>query len=425
MKLVRKRVDELAAQARLPVDPDALSTVTGILERIERGGEAALRAEAQRLGDLEPGAPLAFGRAELETARDALSPRVRGALERAAERIRGFALAQRAALTDVNLAVPGGTVGHRFLPVRSAGCYAPGGRFPLVSSVLMTAVTARAAGVASVWVASPRPPLELLAAAAIAGADGLLAVGGAQALGALTFGLGGCTPADVLCGPGNRYVTAAKFALSQRVGIDLLAGPSELCVVADGSAAIDARAIALDLAAQAEHDPEAWPVLITLGSEGPPEKLIQAVEAELATVLVSLSTAATARRALEGGWAVIARNEDEALAAIERLAPEHLHLVGPAAETLADRARNYGALFVGAAATEALGDYGIGPNHVLPTGGTARHQGGLSVLHFLRARTRLTLSDPSAARDLFADTALLARLEGLEAHALSAAHHLK
>ena len=347
-------------------------------------------------------------RADIEDALASIDSRTRELLERTAARIRAFAGAQRACLSDLTMDVPGGKAGHKVTPVQSAGCYAPGGRYPLPSSVLMTAVTARAAGVPTVWVASPRPSPVTLAAAAIAQADGLLCIGGAQAIAALAYGAGEIPPCDAVVGPGNRWVTAAKQLVSAEVKIDMLAGPSELVVLADKSA--DARLIAADLLAQAEHDPEALPVLIALDPV-----LIDEVERELEIQLEDLPTADIARTALQNGFALAVSDLDQAADICDRLAPEHLELILEEPEGAAKRMRNYGALFIGSA--EVFGDYGAGPNHVLPTGGGARYTGGLSVLTFLKTQTWLSLDDAS---DLAGDAADLARLEGLEAHARAA-----
>jgi phosphoribosyl-ATP pyrophosphohydrolase/phosphoribosyl-AMP cyclohydrolase/histidinol dehydrogenase len=219
---------------------------------------------------------------------------------------------------------------------------------------------------------------------------------------------------DVIVGPGNRYVTAAKQRVAGLVGIDMLAGPSELVVLADATA--DPATVASDLLAQAEHDPDALPVLVALDAG-----LVAEVERELDRQLADLPTAATAREAVAGGFAVLCQDLDEAVAVCDALAPEHLELLVADAASLAPRLRHYGGLFVGGGAAEVLGDYGAGPNHVLPTGGAARHVGGLSVLHFLRVRTWLKLDDIAGAATLIDDAVQLARLEGLEAHARSAA----
>jgi len=407
---------EVPALRRSAIDPATLAAASEIVNDVRARAEPALRSHAERLGDLKPGDPLVIEPAAMRRARDALDRDDRAALERAAERIRAFAQAQRAALHELALAIPGGQAGHWVAPVERAGCYAPGGRFPLPSSVLMTAVTARAAGVREVIVASPRPAPATLAAAAIAGADALLAVGGAQAVAALAFGcppLAALAPCDAVVGPGNRWVTAAKQLVAGQVAIDTLAGPSELLLIADDSA--DPRTVAADLLAQAEHDTDACAVLVTTA---PP--LIDAVERELASQLATLPTAATARVALANGCAVVARDLDEAVALADRFAPEHLEIMTRDADALARRCNHYGAVFIGPAAAEVLGDYGAGPNHTLPTGGAARSAAGLSVLHFLRTRTWLRIDAPPLAADLCRDTARLARLEGLEAHARAA-----
>ena len=412
---VMKRIglDALAARPRGAVDAATLVAAKAIVDDVQAGGEAALRAHAERLGDVLPGAPLVLAKSVLEAAWRGLAESERACLERTVARVRSFAEAQRSALRDLVVGIPGGRAGHTVAPIERAGCYAPGGRFPLPSSVIMTVVTARAAGVDTVWVASPRPAAVTLAAAHIAGADGFLAVGGAQAVAALAFGAGPVPACDIVVGPGNRWVTAAKQLVAGQVAIDMLAGPSELVVLADASA--DPATIAADLLAQAEHDPDAVPTLVTTDLA-----LADAVEAALAEQLATLPTAATARAALANGAIVLTADLDDAIEACQRLAPEHLELHLAEPWLAVPRLHHYGALFIGGLAAEVLGDYGAGPNHVLPTGGTARFSGGLSVLTFLRVRTWLELTDRAAAAELVHDAADLARMEGLEAHARAA-----
>ncbi len=390
-----------------------------IVEAVRLRGEAALREYAERFADVAAGGPLFLERATLDRALAGVPAADRARLERVAERIRVFAEAQKRALATVTVPVPGGAAGHWIAPLARAGCYAPGGRYPLPSSVLMTAVTARTAGVNEIWVASPRPGPMTLAAAAIAGADGVLAAGGAHAIAALAFGAGPLPACDVVVGPGNRYVTAAKQLVSGggRVAIDMLAGPSELVVFADATAS--PAVVAADLLAQAEHDPDAVPVLVTVDPSH-----LDRVKAELARQLADLPTAAIARAALENGGVVVVANVDEGIAACDALAPEHLELCLRDATAVAPRLRAYGALFIGAGSAEVLGDYGAGPNHVLPTAGTARSKGGLSVYTFLRVRTWLRIDDSAAARPLVEDAAWFGRIEGLEGHARSAERRL-
>jgi phosphoribosyl-ATP pyrophosphohydrolase/phosphoribosyl-AMP cyclohydrolase/histidinol dehydrogenase len=401
------RPDELTSRTRRPVDDATLAAAARIVEDVRERGEVGLREHAERLGDLEPGAPLVIERRVLDAHLAALPADERALLERVAERIRRFAEAQRACLLPLNLCIEGGRAGHRWLPAATAGAYAPGGRYPLPSSVLMTVIPAHVAGVETVWVASPRPTPVTLAAAALAGAHGLLAVGGAQAIGALAFGT--VTPAaDIVVGPGNRWVTAAKKHLVGENGIDGLAGPSELAVIAEHAAS--ARLDAADLLAQAEHDVDAMPILVTTSAA-----LVDAVERELELQLEDLPTSATAVAALEAnGVALLVRDLEEAVAVTDRLAPEHLELHVVDARALAERVRCYGGLFIGARTAEVFGDYGAGPNHVLPTGGGGRFAAGLSVATFLRAATWLETEEPER---IAPDSAHLARLEGLVAHA--------
>lgn len=412
-RLRRIGLEELPARGKGAVDRETLSDAGAIVDDVRGRGVTALREWGEKLGDLVPGAPIIIEAADLKAAFDALPEADRALLSRTAARIRTFAAAQRAALRDAVVEVPGGRAGHAVAPVERAGCYAPGGRFPLPSSVLMTAVTARAAGVSEVLVASPRPAPITLAAAHVAEADQLIAVGGAQAIAALAYGAGPIAPCDVVVGPGNRWVTAAKKLVAGDVAIDMLAGPSELVVLADGDA--DADLIAADLLAQAEHDPDALPILVTIDPA-----LADRVEIALERQLADLPTAPTASAALANGAVVIAADRAEAIEACNRLAPEHLEVIWADPWSLVPSLAHYGGLFVGAQAAEVLGDYGAGPNHVLPTGRTARHGGGLSVLTFLRVRTWLEISDPAAAGELVADAAALARHEGLEAHARAA-----
>ena len=404
---------EIVRRRRTPVPREALAIAAEIIEAVRREGESAVRRQAERFGELDPNEAMMIERPALERALHGLDRADRERLERVAGRIRTFAEAQRNALRELTVAIPGGEAGHTIAPVERAGCYAPGGRYPLPSSVLMTAVTARAAGVREVWVASPKPTPLVLAAAAVAEANGLLRIGGAHAIAALAYGAGPVPPCDVVVGPGNHYVTAAKRLVTGDVRIDLLAGPSELVVFADASA--DPSLVAADLLAQAEHDPCALPVLVAVGTS-----LSEQVDKEIRQQLTDLPSADIARAALANGGVVTVETIDEGIAACDAIAPEHLQLHLTDAATVAPRLAHYGALFIGGGSAEVLADYGIGPNHVLPTGGTARWTGGLSVLTFLRVRTWVRITDVAAARDVLEDAAWFARAEGLEAHVLAA-----
>lgn len=404
-----KAAAEIVREARSPVSAEISNQAADIVETVRSEGELALRRYSEGFGDITEGQTIVLDRADLLGAFEGLDSETRDLLERVANRVRRFATAQLGSLTSLDVAVDGGRAGHSLHPVRRVGAYAPGGRHPLPSSVLMTVIPARVAGVEEVWLASPRPTPVTMAAAGIAGADGLLAIGGAQAIAALGFGT--VSPAcDMVVGPGNAWVTAAKKHLFGEIGIDGLAGPSEIVVIADKDA--DPALVAADLLAQAEHDPMAQPILITTSGA-----LLGEVQLELSTQLEDLPTADVARYALSRGFAVAVDSSEEAVSISEHLAPEHLALHVADPDELSNDLTAYGSLFIGNASAEALADYGIGPNHVLPTGGGARFQSGLSVFTFLRTPTWLRIDDAGATAS---DAAHLARLEGLEAHARAA-----
>ena len=417
VRLRRVAAADVGRSRQPAVPPEIMGPAEEIVEAVRERGEEAVREFAERWDGLEAGGALVRSPREMEAALGSLPRADREVLQRAAGRIEHFARAQLESAAPVDVAVQGGRAGDRLVPVRVVGCYAPGGRFPLPSSVLMTAVTARVAGVREVWLASPRPSREVMAAGAVAGAAGLLGVGGAHAVAAMAYGVPPVPRCDVVAGPGNQWVTAAKLLLSGVVGIDLLAGPSELVVLTDEDG--DPALIAADLLAQAEHDPAALPILVTTH-----EPLVAHVEAELARQLADLPTAEVASAALKNGFAVVAPVED-ALRCTRALAAEHLQLHGGRAREWQESLDRFGTLFVGETVAEVFGDYGAGPNHTLPTGGTARFTGGLSVFSFLRRPTWLQLEGGPATDALARDTAALARMEGLEAHARAAEARLR
>lgn len=408
---------DVLALRQMPIEQKTMAEAEMIVEDVRRRGEAGLRDQAVRLGDIRKGGKLIHGPVELAAAAEAIDPESLALLQRIAGRIRAFAEAQRDAILPMTCGIPGGMAGHELIPVDRAGCYAPAGRYPLPSSVLMTAVTARAAGVGDVMVASPVPSRIMLAAAHVAGANSFLAAGGAQAIAAMAYGAGAVQPCDAIVGPGNRWVTAAKQLVSGIVRIDMLAGPSELVVLADDSA--DPGNVAADLLAQAEHDEDARAILVTTSPA-----MAGDVNAELQSQLATLPTSKTAAAALARSYAIIAADLAAAAEVCNLLAPEHLQVVLRSVEDVLPQLRHYGAIFIGAATSEVLGDYGAGPNHVLPTGGTARFAGGLSIMTFLRMRTWMQLDDLTSAADVIRDAEALARMEGLEAHARAAQRRL-
>ena len=397
------------------LDEATMKIAGEIVRDVKTNGEAAVRKYAAKFDGLADSDSLLIDRDDLLAANKRIPENQLDLLKRVAQRISTFASAQRNALSDCTIEIAGGRAGHRWLPLETAGCYAPAGRYPLPSSVLMTVITARVAGVKNVWVASPKADDILLASAAIAGADGFLVAGGAQAIAAMAYGLEDRLPiSDVIVGPGNRFVTAAKAIVSQTTKIDMLAGPSELVVVAGEDA--DPKIVAADLLAQAEHDTDARPILITFS-----ESFATAVEKQLNDQLKDLPTATVASEAIAHGGYIIASDLDDALSVCKTIAPEHLSLQGQAIADNAERFEFGAAVFIGSNTAEVYGDYGAGPNHVLPTGGVARSQGGLSVATFLKMQTQLQIDDIGPAKEIIEDARQLGLLEGLAAQ-LAARH---
>jgi len=390
------------------IDAATLAQSQAIVDRVRSDGLAGIRHFATEFGERTPDQPIQIKRSELEAASKRIDAADLALLERVAGRIETFATAQLNSISEINIDVPGGTAGHTIEPIRSAGCYAPAGRFALPSTVLMTAVTAKVAGCQRVVVASPNPSDIMMAAAFVAGADSMLAIGGAHAIAAMAYGFDGFERSDLIAGPGNRWVTAAKKIVSGDCGIDMLAGPSELALVADGSS--DPATIAADLLAQAEHDVDARPFLILTD-----DSIADAVKTELESQLKELPSSEVARQSLaNNGAMVICDSVDQAIEICNRLAPEHLELHLADAEAVAKKIQHAGCIFIGHQSAEVFGDYGVGPNHTLPTAGTARFTAGLNVFTFLRIRTWLKLD--SAPQSLIDDTARLAEIEGLIGH---------
>ncbi|MFA5988356.1 MAG: histidinol dehydrogenase [Sphingomonas sp.] len=402
--------------ARREADEDVARDVAAIITQVRAQGDAALHALTQRFDghDLNHGGwqvPLA----DCAAAYDALAPQLRTALDLAASRIRHYHAQQRPENSDTTDDA-GVRLGARWSAVEAAGVYVPGGRAAYPSSVLMNAIPAKVAGVDRLVMVTPTPKGEInplvLAAAHIAGVDEVWRVGGAQAIAALAFGTAQIAPVDVVTGPGNAWVAEAKRQLYGVVGIDMVAGPSEIVVVADG--ANDAEWIAADLLSQSEHDPTSQSILFT-DDAAFADAVAQAVERQLTT----LATQAVARAAWAANGAVIVVDSlAAAMPLVDRLAPEHLELAVEEPQALFDLVRHAGSVFLGRHTPEAVGDYVAGPNHVLPTGRRARFSSGLSVLDFMKRTSFLQLDAHSLAAIGPAAVAL-AGAEGLPAHGRS------
>jgi histidinol dehydrogenase len=394
------------------VELDAQAVVERILAEVRDGGDAAVRRYNEAIDRVPPSTPLVVPRDEIELACREVEMDVVAALRFAAARIRGFHEAQ---LQHAVASFEEGPFGQRVQALERVGVYVPGTLAVYPSSVLMSAIPARVAGVREVYMVTPAAvdgtvsPLKLTAAK-IAGVDGVFRAGGAQGIAALAFGTESIPRVDKVCGPGNIFVTLAKKAVHGLVGIDGFFGPTETVVLADAGA--DAALCAADLLAQAEHDALASPILVTDS-----EALAQAVLAEVESQLETLERADIARSALEAnGLAVIVDSLEEALALANEYAPEHLCLEVRDAPRWADQVTNAGSVFVGSLSAEAIGDYTAGPSHVMPTGGSARFASSLGVHDFLKVTSVVSL-DAAALAELGPAAAAIARAEGLTAHA--------
>lgn len=417
-----------APQAAALHDADTAHTVTDMLADIEAEGEAAVRRFSTLLDDWTPNS-FVLTREEIDRAAAAVSGGTRADIDFSLDQVRTFAAAQRATMTDLEVEIsPGVIAGHRNIPVAVAGCYVPGGRYSHVASAAMSIATAKAAGVPFVVACSPPRAAVDTEDGAIggrgihpatvyamdrAGADVILCLGGVQAVAAMAFGLFTGRPADVLAGPGNRFVAEAKRLLFGRVGIDVFAGPTEALVIADETA--DPWLVAVDLISQAEHGPDSPTVLVTTSKVLGEEVLRLIPEA-----LVDLPSEPTAAAAWTNcGEVVVVHTREEAAALADEYASEHVEVHAADLPWWHDNLRNYGTLFLGEETTVSYGDKSSGPNHILPTRGASRYTGGLWVGKFLKTLSFQSMTR-EASRDVGQVVARVSRIEGMEGHARSA-----
>ncbi len=397
-------------------EEEARARVVAMLAEIEAGGEEAALRWAHQLDGFQ-GDPVIPGTA-FDEAEASLTPQVKADIGYAHQQVKGFAEAQRASMSEFQVELsPGRTTGQRLVPLQTVGCYVPGGRYAHVASALMSVTPARVAGVERVIACSPPRGTTVhpavLYALKLAGVDTVLCLGGVQGIAALAFGLFTGHGADILVGPGNRWVAEAKRHLYGRCGIDLYAGPSEILVLADETA--DPELVASDLVGQAEHGPDTPAILVTT-SLALAEQVLQRVP-ELTSALPPQNAATAAWEAC--GEVVVCDTREEAVALSDRYAPEHLEVHAADLPWWLEKLRNYGSLFLGEETTVAYGDKASGPNHILPTRGAARYTGGLGVHKFIKTLTWQQMT-PEATRDLGPVTARISRLEGMEAHARTA-----
>ena len=413
-------VEYLKKASRSPEtgEDETRATVVEMLRDIEAGGEARALHYAETLDGWK--GDVVVSKDDIAAASESVPGRIKKDIGFALERIRNFAEAQRASMTEFETELsPGLVAGQRLIPVETAGCYVPGGRYAHIASALMSIATARVAGVENVVACSPPRRGDgvhpsILYAADLAGADTILALGGVQGIAALAFGLFTGNAADILVGPGNRFVAEAKRALFGRVGIDLFAGPTEILVIADHTA--DADIVASDLVGQAEHGPDSPAWLVTTS-----RTLAEETQSKIAACIARLNE--PNRSAAESAWrdygeVVLVGDREEAVRVSDSYAPEHLEVQAEDLEWWLTRLCNYGSLFLGEETTVAYGDKASGPNHILPTKGAARYTGGLSVGKFIKTVTwqRMTRE---ANRDVGAVSARISRVEGMLGHALT------
>jgi histidinol dehydrogenase len=385
---------------------EAEQTVAPILDAVRKRGDEAVLEYARKFDGLT-GSDVTIRPAEWRAAESQVTPEFMAALDLAAKNIREYAELQLPKETWVRFP-DGRRLGYVIRPLESMGAYVPAGRYPLPSTILMTVIPAQVAGVKTICVTSPRPSTEILMTAKFLGVENVFRVGGAQAIAALAFGTATIPRVDRIVGPGNIYVAAAKKLLAGEVGIDFVAGPTEIVIIAEDA---DPRHLAADMLAQAEHDVEASAIVLTTSRE-----LAEEIAREVARQLETLPTASVACESIRNNSAVIlCPSVDAAVEASNRLAPEHLAIYD---ESLLPKIQHAGSVFLGAHSPEAAGDYASGPNHVLPTSGGARVRGGLSPVDFLKIISVQELT-PEGLMKLAPAITTLARAEGLEAHARS------
>ncbi len=402
-------------------DVDVTDTVREVLADIAVGGVAAVRRYSQQFDGWNP-ASFRVQAADIQTARSRTDDDLVAQIDGALKNIRAFAGAQRDCIRPLDCEIrPGVRLGHRVVPVRSVGCYVPGGGYPLIASALMTIAVARVAGVERVVACAPGKPDQgihpvQLTAMARAGADEIYAIGGIQALAAMAYGVEGFgAPVDLICGAGNAYVAEAKRQLFGPVGIDLLAGPTEILLIADDTA--DPTLLAYDLLGQAEHGVNSPAVLVTT-SDAIGTATISEVDRILADGYPTAEVAGLAWR--DFGAVVLCETREHAVEVSDAMAPEHLEIHAADPGWWHDALTNYGTIFLGADATVAYSDKAIGTNHVLPTRGAARYTSGLWVGSFLKTPTYQVIEDPASAEPVAEATAAISEAEGMFGHALTA-----
>ena len=409
-RIVKAGID---AGAKQEIDERVEATVKAIIAEVRARGDVAVRELSRKFDGYAPDS-FRLDQSDIDSAIARVPEVELAAIRFSLEQVRSFARAQRGALRDIEVeTLPGVTLGHKNIPMNSVGCYVPGGRYPMIASAIMSVATAKEAGVKRVIACTPpkggEPYPATVATMALAGADEIYILGGVQAMVAMAVGTEHIAPVDFLVGPGNAYVAEAKRQLFGQVGIDLLAGPTEILVIADDSA--DVEMVATDLLGQAEHGPNSPAILLTSS-----ERLAAGIQAEIERQLETLETAEVAARAWRDyGQVVLCESAEEMVREADRIASEHVEVLTRDPDFFLERMTNYGALFLGPETNVAYGDKTIGTNHILPTNGAARYTGGLWVGKFLKTVTYQRCT-PQASVLIGENCETICHIEGFAGH---------
>ena len=403
--------DELDKNFFSKIEFESISSVNDIINAVRKDGDNAVRKYAKKFGDGDLSA-FKLTEDEIKEAIKQVDEKTIETIKFAVKNVKEFAKAQLSSLKELEVEVNGNILGHKIIPIESVGCYIPGGNYPLPSSAIMTVVPAKVAGVKRVVAMSPKIQPVTVAAAYYAGADEIYRIGGVQAIAAMAYGTESIQKVNKIVGPGNKFVTSAKKQVYGECGIDFLAGPSEVLIIADETA--KPEFVAADILAQCEHDKDARAFLICFSKE-----FAQKIDEKAKEYLKNLQTREIAEQSYNKSFAVVVRYLDEAVALSNKKAPEHLELCLENAENLINKFNIYGSLFIGNYSAEVFGDYVSGTNHTLPTNQVAKYSGGLSVFDYIKIQTYQIIREKSI-KETAINASYLAEKEGLFAHKLAA-----
>ncbi len=392
------------------IEFENIQSVKEIIDDVRKNGDKAIREYTKKFGDGDI-QNFRLTEKEIKEAIDSVDKKTIEAIEFGIKNVREFSMAQLSGLKEIEVNINGNILGHKIIPIESAGCYIPGGNYPLPSSAIMTIVPAKTAGVKRVIAMSPKIQPVTIAAAFLSGADEIYRIGGVQAIAAMAYGSESIEKVNKITGPGNKFVTSAKKQVYGECGIDFLAGPSEVLIIADDSSNPDF--VAADILAQCEHDKDARAFLICFS-----EEFAKKVDKKAKEYITALPTKNIAEISYEKSFAVIVDSLEEAIILADRKAPEHLELCINNAQKVSNKFKNYGSLFIGSYSAEVFGDYVSGTNHTLPTNQVAKYSGGLSVFDYIKIQT-YQIINKSALAQTAQNASTLAKNEGLLAHKLA------